>query len=509
MKQLLRLFLLLCALGNVAIAQTFVLDSTFSGDGLVTTDHLNHEELARTIAIQADGKIIVAGKSNFDFILIRYSTTGVLDSTFDVDGIVNTDISNSSDEGKSLVLQPDGKILLAGITTKNGNANFSLARYHPNGTLDSTFSGDGKLFTPVGNSNDEGKALALQADGKMIVVGQSINGLDNDFAMVRYDSFGELDSSFGGDGIVISDLGGPNDEGNCIRLQPDGKIVVAGYSGDSVDQDFAVARYHTDGSLDSTFGLSGRRIVSLDSGKDIAFTMAIQADAKILAAGITDNGTNKDFAVIRLDSTGALDGSFDTDGIQTAAFGAFDDLCQTMALQADGKIILGGTSFNGNNKDFAFLRIDQFGKVDSTMDGDGRLTTDFATTTEDGFSMLIQPLDGKILMCGEIQKATLDFAVARYTSPLMTNNGQSSPTEAFQVMVFPNPFTADVTLRIAPGLRGTAMLHIVNALGQEVYSQKLTTSECTFKPHLPRGMYFFTVRDGQDQVLGSGRLVAQ
>ncbi len=509
MKLLILLFAASFALVHTALAQTFILDSTFSADGKVTTDHLNNQDFARTVALQSDGKIIVAGKSNLDFILMRYTSDGLLDSTFDADGIVNTDISNSGDEGKSLAVQPDGKILLGGITTKNGNANFSLARYHSNGSLDSTFSGDGKLFTPIGNGNDEGKAIVLQPDGKIILIGQSENGSHNDFALVRYDSFGNPDSSFGGDGIVTSDFGGPDEEGNCVRLQSDGKIVVAGYSGDTINQDLAVARYNTNGSLDSTFGLLGRRIVAVDSGKDIAFTMAIQADGKILAAGITDNGTDNDMVVIRLDSTGDVDATFDGDGIQTVAIGTLDDLCQTMALQADGKIILGGTSHNGANKDFAFVRLDGFGKVDSTLDADGRLTTDFANTPDDGFSMLIQPQDGKIVICGEVENATRDFGVARYTSSILTDIDRPALVEPFSVLFYPHPFRQSTTVRMTKPSKEAILLTMMNNFGQVVFTQNLIQPETALTPDLPQGIYYYSLRNGHRSVLATGRIVVQ
>ena len=440
---------------------------------------------------------------------MRYSTTGMLDTSFSNDGVVSTDISNSNDEGKSLVIQPNGKIVLGGITTKNGNANFSIARYNANGTPDSTFSGDGKLFTAVGTGYDEGKSVALQPDGKILIAGQTDNGANNDFAVVRYDSLGNLDNSFGGKGIVTTDFGGQNDEGNCIRLQPNGKILVAGYSYNGTNNDFAIVRYLSNGSLDPSFGTNGKKTISIGSGSDIAFTMAIQADGKIVLAGISHNGLNNDFAVVRLDSTGATDNSFDFDGKQTAGIGALDDDCKTVTLQSDGKILLGGVSYSGTNKDFALIRYNTDGSIDNTFDTDGRLTTDFANTPDDAFSMVVQPADGKIVLCGETQNATLDFAVARYTRSMTTELAEIFKPDQISVLVYPNPLHHTVTIKFSELRTSFVSLLIYNSLGQSVYSQQLTSEETTLQLNLQNGIYDYYLFDHTNRTIANGKLAVQ
>jgi uncharacterized delta-60 repeat protein len=229
------------ALGAVALGD---LDTSFGSTGKVLTVFFDGSA-ASAVAIQSDGKIVVAGSA-----LVRYNADGTLDTTFGDQGKVTTFCCGA------LAIQPDGKIVGAGVSgVSPGNVDFALVRYLPNGTLDTTFSGDGTVTTDFGNGRLDGAwAIVLQPDGKIVVVGASrVEGdsASEDVALARYLPNGSLDATFSGDGKVLTDLGsGEGDVATAVALQPDGKIVVAGFTHRG---DFALARYLSNGTLDTTF----------------------------------------------------------------------------------------------------------------------------------------------------------------------------------------------------------------------------------------------------------------
>ncbi|MCA9066026.1 MAG: hypothetical protein KDA96_23320, partial [Planctomycetaceae bacterium] len=210
-----------------------------------------------SLAVQADGKILVSGASNNgsndDFALVRYNTDGSLDTSFDTDGILTTAVGASSEYGASVTIQADGKILVAGASNNGSDNDVALVRYNTDGSLDTSFSSDGIVTTAVGPGTDWGVSVTLQVNGKIVVAGYSHNGSNNDFALLRYNTDGSLDTSFDSDGILTTDVSGANDLGYSVAVLADGRIVVAGASNNGSNDDFALVRYNTDGSLDTTF----------------------------------------------------------------------------------------------------------------------------------------------------------------------------------------------------------------------------------------------------------------
>ena len=332
------------------------LDPTFDGDGRVLTD-LGGNDVVRAIAIQADGKIVAAGVGssgrNDDFALARYNPDGSLDPSFDGDGRVAMDFHDSSDQALGVAIQADGKIVAAGGSRSFGNPNdFALARYNTDGSLDPSFDGDGRLLTDFGAS-DLGYDVVLQADGKILATGftESAGLSPDDFALARYNRDGSLDASFGGDGKVVTDFFGSADFAYDAAIQTDGKIVAAGEGGAggvANPFDFALARYNPDGSLDATFDGDGRVLTDFGT-TDFARGVAIQADGKIVAAG---EGDFDDFGLARYNPDGSLDATFDGDGRVYTDFGD-REFAEDVALQADGKIVAAG---GGASRDFGLAR---------------------------------------------------------------------------------------------------------------------------------------------------------
>ena len=306
------------------------MDTGFGSGGLVRTDFGGGtDDGAAALAIQPDGKLVAAGFSNaggpgdFDFALARYNPDGSLDTGFDVGGMLRTFFGGDGDsEGaNALVIQPDGKIVAAGFSDGGspGDFDFALARYNPDGSLDPSFS-DGGSRTFFGGNSESAKALVIRPDGKLVAAGFSnARGADDfDFALARYNPDGNLDPTFdggiGANGGFRTFLGGTSEGANALVVQPDGKLVAAGFSnaGGPDDFDFALVRYLPDGSLDTGFGFGGTLRTFFGGDSEGANALVIQTDGKLIAAGFS-NGAGPDdfdFAVARYNTDGGLDTSF-------------------------------------------------------------------------------------------------------------------------------------------------------------------------------------------------------
>jgi uncharacterized delta-60 repeat protein len=393
------------------------LDTTFDSDGKVTTAIGASGNEAYSVAIQSDGKIVAAGSSkngsNYDFALARYNTDGTLDTNFGTGGKVITAIGSSTDVAESVAIQSDGKIVAAGFSNNGSNNDFALVRYNTNGTLDTTFDSDGKVTTAIGSANDRAYSVAIQSDGKIVVAGYSDNGSNDDFALVRYNTNGTLDTSFDSDGKVTTDIGS-GDIAQSVAIQTDGKIVAAGFSNNVSNVDFTLVRYNTNGTLDTTFDSDGKVTTAIGSGTDVAYSVALQSDGKIVVAGYSNNGSNFDFALVRYNTDGSLDTSFDSDGKVTTDIGGSDDRAFSVAIQSDGKIVVAGFSNNVSNVDFTLVRYNTDGTLDTSFDSDGKVTTAIGSASDFARSVAIQS-DGKIVVAGYSDNGSnADFALVRY-----------------------------------------------------------------------------------------------
>ena len=399
------------------------LDTAFGSGGKVTTAVPGPNSRANGLAVQSDGKLLVAGGSfngsNYDFALVRYHADGSLDASFGNLGMVTTPIGTSQDYARSVAVQSDGKIVVAGDSNNGTNSDFALVRYNANGTLDTSFGSGGKVTTSFsGTSGEAGQSVAVQSDGKIVVAGYSDNGTVNyDFALVRYNADGTLDTTFGTGGKVVTPIGSGDDYGQSVAVRSDG-IVVAGYAENgSGDGDFALARYRSDGSLDTTFGIGGKVITPIGLYGDSGQSVAVQSDGKIVVAGSSSNGgmDDYDFALARYLSDGSLDTTFGNGGKVTTDIGSSsDDSGQSVALQSDGKIVVAGSSYNGANYDFALVRYQANGTLDTSFGNGGKMITPVGDSDDIGWSVAVQR-DGKIVVAGDSRNGSdYDFALVRY-----------------------------------------------------------------------------------------------
>ena len=383
---------------------------------------------ANAVAIQADGKIVAAGGtqgSNGErFAIVRYDVDGHLDGTFGHDGRVRTSFAaRRCVVADAVAIQPDGKIVAAGIQGCRGS--FALARYLPNGKLDPSFGGDGKVVTRFGSGKrySESFSVVIQPDGRIVAAGSCCGSR---FALARYLPNGRLDPSFGGDGKVTTDLTPAPDVAYDLAIQGDGKILAAGVAAKDGDAArFALVRYRSNGHLDPTFGQDGTVTTRPSDCVSQAHAVAVQTDGRIVAAGSA--GCIDEFALTRYLTDGSLDDTFGDGGITISDFTGFGcaqaDL-NAMAIQSDGKLIASGfTACKGTSDvEFAFAsaRYDDDGTLDASFGQGGEVTTVVwdAACFQGATGVAIQA-DEKIVVAGGTVCSGprhTKFTLARYTN---------------------------------------------------------------------------------------------
>jgi len=383
-------------------------------------------EAAHAIAVQPDGKIVAVGFSSpavgpsLDFVLVRYESTGRIDRQFGDNGRVLTDFTGtgSTDEAFGVAIDSIGRIVVAGYSSSTVGVDLAVARYNPDGTPDNSFSSTGKVLTDFGGS-DAATAVAIDWNDKIVVAGYSNAGGTSDFAVVRYNVDGTLDTTFNATGRVLTDIGvGSGDFATSAVIQLDGKIVVGGLSDASgIPYDFTLVRYNPNGSLDLSFNTTGKVLTDFSgSGSyDALQALAIQSDGKIVAAGDSVSGGGSSLAVARYTTTGILDGMFNATGKVLTAFASGNVSAQAVVIQSDGKIVAAGSFDDGNREgpDFALARYNVDGALDGTFNSTGKVVTDIGGF-DVAYGVGIQP-DGKIVAAGFSDvSGTSDFALTRY-----------------------------------------------------------------------------------------------
>lgn len=459
------LLLTLFSIG-ISVAQSGTLDTSFDLDGKKVISFATPNDYGEFVLIQPDSKIIVGGRSsltggNLSFSLARLNPSGTFDNSFGTSGKVTTSYGTEGFEAVSGALQSDGKIVVVGNAFTNSSLGYSqiaVVRYNSDGSLDTTLDTDGMTFTQVQNSNEDfAKSVKIQPDGKIVVGTQSKINSNGEFVLIRYNSDGSLDSSFGVNGIAISTLSSGNDYIYDIDLQSDGKIVEAGYMGGTSNDDLAVVRYNSDGSVDTSFANNGLFTYDFASAHNYVFGVAVSSDAKIILVGRYQNGATTSPFVARLSSNGTFDTSFDTDGIliQTT-----DEQPRDVLLQSDNKIIVAGTS----NLKFGVWKLNVDGTFDSTFGTNGKVETLVTSVYSLGNQAAIQP-DGKLVVVGStFGNPFMKYGVIRYHNDAPLGLDEMSLTS---VVIHPNPIEDFFTISSSEII---TKIEIVNLLGQTIFS---------------------------------------
>ncbi|WP_161604257.1 Calx-beta domain-containing protein [Roseiconus nitratireducens] len=359
-------------------------DLSFDGDGTLLMDVSLTRVRTEAVVVGADGKISVVGTGRdfatnaYEFVAGRYLSDGSPDTTFGGDGTVETDVSSGAEAVRDAALQADGRLVVVGYTGDFNAEDLAVVRYDTDGSLDSSFSGDGIYVDDLSGSGfrDWANGVAIQNDGKIVVAGETIIGGQSDIAVLRLNANGTLDSTFGSFGLVTTDVSFDNDAGNDVAIQSDGTIVVAGSSlpsGSFASTRMAVAQYNSAGSLQST------QTIDIQFRDDEALAVALSGDKIVLGGRASEDGTSfgldSDAAVVRLNANLSLDTTFDSDGIVTTALNHSNDRGRDIEVLPDGSIVAVGTS----QGDFAIAKYLPDGTPDPSFSGDGQAITAFQT----------------------------------------------------------------------------------------------------------------------------------
>lgn len=430
------------------------LDPTFGAGGIDTTKVITSigttNSIANSVVVQPDGKIVIAGVAYNStgvtierWLVARYNTDGTLDQQFADNGIITSTFGNNIGAARSLAIQSDGKIVVAGYVsdTSGSPAQFAAARYNTDGTLDIGFGTGGKVTTGIFNhSNSSAYTVTIQQDGKIVMAGYAFNGIGNDIAVARFNANGVPDDSFGINGGLSTFIGSGNNVIYSVAIQPDGKIAVAGRNEAASDfsDHIVLVRYKTNGSLDPTFGMNGIVISSIGS-YSLALSMVLQPDNKILIGGVTSSTLNNGFLIARYNSNGSPDPSFNGTGHTITTIGLSNSSgAHSIVTLPNGDIIAVGQGRNDlNNFDFALAKYHMNGKADSTFGSNGIVVTDFGNIQNYGRSVAYH--DGKIIVAGGIDDGLhFNIMLARYFSGLSLGILDfSAPQNHVQVTGYP------------------------------------------------------------------------
>jgi len=463
------IFSFACLSAGIIRGQAGGLDNSFGNGGVVTTDLSGVQNYGHASVLQPDGRILVVGVSygpvDTTFTVLRYESDGALDPTFGTGGAVQLNFNGSEAQGLDIALQADGRIVVGGIAT-GVNYDFGIARLMPDGSLDPSFDGDGYLITNAGPWSDSMCSLLVQTDGRILIAGISFSPNAGPWAIMRFEADGSPDPTFGIGGIVTE----PADTATvtlptAMALQSDGKILLAGRQGSAGTEDFGITRRNTDGSPDLSFGTNGWAIWDINSTNDQPGSIVVQPDGKIIvcgASGISAPPWNWSMTLLRCNADGTLDNSFGQGGI-TSVYGGSELLpIARCALQFDGRIVV--SSFirtMGGNDMLKLYRCTSNGLLDPSFDLDGSLISDPTSSSEWAYDVLIQP-DQKIVVAG---LSGADIMVLRYLNDLDIGVAEFA-MDAGTALVYPNPINAASSFTYTLTKEESLTLQVFDATGR-------------------------------------------
>ncbi len=483
-------------------AQDGTLDPSWDEDGRVITTLGEFDDSAYGIAVARSGRIVVVGQTyqegRYGFFVARYLPNGALDETFGDNGVTTTFFGTSDAKARSVTIQQDGSIVVAGIGMVDGNEVFTLARYNDKtGRLDETFNGTGFVHTRIGLGWCGAHAVAMHTEGRIIAAGYAQQGPDMVMAIVRYDNAGQPDPTFGANGIVTTQFSIGNDIAYALSVFGEDDIYIAGSSRRTgSNTDIAIARLKSSGELDGSFGTDGKfRHASIGTTNEWGYGMTVQRDGKPVVVGATSNLLH-DAIITRYTMRGELDTDFGNTGIVTRDFGVGADGGQAGAVieQPDGKLLVAGFHTSGNTSSFALLRYLSNGIPDPEFGESGMVSTNFGGSDDNGRAMALQP-DGKILVAGQSHNGTQNrIAIARYNNPSVAGPSSVYASQVASPKIVPNPFRTSTTLVFEHDLVEPSV-SLFNALGERVSCTTTYTANQLHvaAPGLPTGIYVVLV----------------
>ena len=493
MKKLLQLGIIVFGI-NVYSQNAGSLDTSFGNGGKVITSFFTGADIAKSVAIQNDGKIIVAGdcmntQNKTDFGIIRYNINGSIDTTFGINGKALFDVSNGiplnyNDYVSKVLLTASGKIL---ITGQKNNALFAIIRLNSDGTLDTTYGVNGSTTFSLGGSSIANSAI-MQTDGKVVIVGENSGSSSSDFAIARINADGTLDLDFSNDGKTTVNFG-TYDNAKCVTIDNDGKILVGGSNGSTTA---CMVRLNSDGNIDNTFGTLGKVIFDLPSINGEVFGgINVQPDNKITISGEAGN----DFLLVRYNQNGQIETTFGTNGFYKIDIdNNSEDNFNSMFIQQDGKIILSGETSTGGNYYFTLVRCNVDGTFDTSFSSDGKQLTSFGTNWSMANDVICQS-DGKIIAVGNYGNYwEYDFAIARY---LGTNNlNLNEFDKQNSLTIYPNPVKNNLQINLIDKNLANSKYQILDLNGRVITNENLSTETKVINvENLVNGLYLFKIKN--------------
>jgi uncharacterized delta-60 repeat protein len=517
-------FLLLFVIAEKSFAQAGLPDPRFVNSGSVTVYLQGSKTAAMDVAVDNSSNIYVSGiagerdYNDGDFVVLKLFPNGVIDSSFGINGIASVDFGDVSEYGASIAIQNDGKLVVAGTQSIQQHGLIAVTRLNSDGTIDASFGTEGKvLFNPVAFSYFGWiQDMLIQPDGKILMTGYVFNGADKDMLLVRLNSDGSFDSSFGAfevafpdDGTIIFNQFYETEEfGNKVLLTQDSGIIVVMKSHVMP----AVVKLKSDGSIDSTFGENGSVKFNMrinQFGGKIAgdgFSGALQSDGKILIIGYDDpnNATNKDdFGVFRLNTDGSLDETFGDVGYQYIDYAGGNDWGRDILVDENDRVLLGG-DFNvkiisDGDIRMGVARLKSDGTIDNSFDADGM---SYSMQGKIGKSMAFSP-DSALVIVGTSNNS--GFYIAKFLTHSLTTDIEDDRTVSNSFVLnqnYPNPFNPSTTISYSLPVQSEVEIKIYDALGKEVaalvneiksagnYSVRWNASS------LSSGVYFYRISAG-------------
>jgi len=507
------LLLLILFVSNVNFAQFGTLDTSFGRGGIVITPFNGFDSAVQSLLIQPDKKIIAGGSvtksGSSQFSLARYNADGSLDETFGNLGQANTGFPELM-VMSSMALQSDGKIIVAGnlYNSSVSISRFVLVRYDSNGILDTSFGIDGRVITNISDKLDRIASILIQNDGKIIASGATSDDTTfSDFAMVRYNSDGTLDTNFGNNGVVVTSLQAW-DFANAITTNSDDELIIAGTTTRDFnidfgfDYDFAVLKFDSKGHLDTTFGNGGNSIIGTTQANEKALSVKVLSDGKIVLAGEL-HSSKYAFMLAQLLPNGDLDAAFGNNGVALNTLS--NEFIENVAMQIDGKFLI--TEYHGTggccSADIKLIRFLEDGNYDATFGNNGIVTADFLNENNQANAIVIQA-DGKIIIGGVSgNQIHSDYGLARFNSELALSN-PIIKTGNTTFLAYPNPVNQNVNLdlnlkeaqKLSVDLFNINGVKVANLLNNQEFPLGYTSRKIALPETLSKGVYFLSISNG-------------
>jgi uncharacterized delta-60 repeat protein len=503
MQRIPTLFSFLFAAG-ILCAQPGTLDQSFGNGGITGLNMPDVIHEFKATAVQADGRIVCVGymgvNAQEDLLLVRFLNDGTLDASFGTGGIQTTDVL-ASESFWSVALQPDGKIVAAGITYTAANAQLIIARYNANGTPDATFATSGRQVFDIGDAQEQLTAVAVQPDGKIVATGFVLAAAnDVDMVVVRLNANGSFDTGFSGDGWTTLSYGT-----DCaawgLAVQADGRIVTAGYANPNGAYVGLLARFMPNGAPDLSFNATGAVLFAYNAGssQDEFWDVVIQPDQKLVAIGSTFEPEG-DLLFTRFSSTGALDTDYGTGGSQVIDVAGTFDRSWSGYQQPDGKLVVAGLNqLTAGNRQVVVARLGTNGSRDAGFGTNGIATVDVGPANDAGLGCAMAA-DGDVLVTGYTENNS------GYNAYLLRLQGAvevglKERTMAPTLTAYPSPFTDRLVVKVADHMGPPPTLHVRDMLGRSVpvHVQRAAVGEGTFQLSVvfplesEAGIYFIEV----------------